>query len=1209
MDVSLMISRSGLLRLLCLGVFLCVPCGLNAQEVRELRGHNGAVMMAVFARDAERIVTASTDLQAMLWDVGTGTPLQTFGQHTGPLYTLAVSGDGQSLVTGSQDNTVRLWDLPLRLPLRRLQEAGPSLEALSITADGMSVVGAGSDGMVRLLPFGGAVGSSVVSRPAHAVKATATAVRADGAMFATADVGGRILLWTPDIETPVGRLMGHGGPVARLIFPAGNQQLMSVGDDGLLRFWQLPVVPERILWTATSAVKSLEVLPGQNTAMVITVGQPVRVVNLQSGDVLAELTSAGADILRVASSGAAWSAMAAENGEVRIVNRADGAILGRFGGHTGPVSDLLVAADNQRLVTADSGGNVRMWRVPMPSRPLQGHAAAIRGIVASQGGQWTLTYSDDKTLRVWNSASGAAQSFSGHEQVVTCASIRGDETQVASGDAQGDVCVWNPVTAALEGRVRAHATAIRALVYSPDGTSLVTADAEGLLRGWKLPLPAVAAGAGTEPPQPLWELRLPDNDVPAQLEGGAAEFGLLVVPQSGTRLLRIQWDGTLANLIDSPGGAIRTVDLASAGNVFLATTETGVIHRWAMDLKLQGSMPAHPGLVSARWDRTGTWLAVCDQQPRIRILHAETGRVAEDILLNVVPLQADWTTAEQGTLAAFSGGADGLLVQRNLLQMLPPLPQGSISLAMLADQQSLLAGASDGQIYQWKPGAASVEQAWTVGAAVQALSVSGNGQVLGAAGDDGVLHFRKADGTQLSVTPAAFRARSLSLSADGTRAATAGVDGVTRLWDTATGQLLQSFEQHQAGTTVHSVRFLSDNTSLVSVGEDQTVRVMSASLSRVMPLAEGPIRDVVAVSGGTSLLVARNDGTVSLSAVAPGSAARACLTESQKITAVAARPDGQRLAGGSESGQVLIWNANVIDRVLQTLQVEGQVSALLWSSDNSRLAIATTSQAIWVYGASLPGVQPPAELVLWQKLQCDAPVRCLQFSADGRRLLTALEDGRLEEWVCTAPGPRRQYQHGGPVYGVAVTRDGSVTVSASADQSVRVWDNLTGQQKFQLTGHRGPVHAVDLSPDETFAVSSGSDGTLRLWDIVGGRQLKQLITFDQTMYAVAVHPAGTRVAAAGADRRVHVLELPSGAELQTLTGHSDYIHSVTWSPDGKRLLSYGYAGQMKVWDGESGQLIQEQKVGQIGNSARYSPDGRSIVVGNGDGTASVIPAL
>ena len=1209
MDVSLILPRSRVCRLLVLALWMCMSGGLYAQEVRELRGHNGAVMMAVFAQDAERVVTASTDLQAMLWDVRTGTALQTFGQHTGPLYTLAVSGDGQSLVTGSQDNTVRLWDLPLRLPLRRLQEAGPSLEGLALSADGLSVVGAGADGIVRLWPFGGAVGGSVVSRPAHSVKATATAVRADGAMFATADVSGKILLWTPDIETPVGRLMGHGGTVSRLIFPAGNQQLLSIGDDGLVRVWQLPVVPERTVWTATAAVTSLEVLPGQNTALVVTVGQPVRVVNLQSGDVLAELTSAGTDILRVASSGAAWSAMAAENGEVRIVNTADGAILGRFGGHAGAVSNLLVAADNQRLVTADSEGNVRLWRVPMPSRPLQGHVAAIRGLVASPGGQWTLTYSDDKTLRAWNSATGAAQSFAGHEQMVTCAAIRGDDAQVVSGDVQGDVCLWNPATASLEGRVRAHATAIRALVYSPDGASLVTADAEGLLRGWKLPLPVSAPGTAVEPPQPLWELRLPDNEVATQLEGGAAEFGLLVVPQSGTRILRIQWDGKLADVVNSPGGAIRTVDVASAGNFFLATTDTGVIHRWARDLKLLGSMPAQPGLVSARWDRTGTWLAICDQQPRIRIVHAETGRVAEDIPLNVVPVQADWTTAEQGTLAAVSGGPDALLVQRNLLQMLPPLPRGSISLALLADQQSLLAGASDGQIYRWKQGADSVERAWSLGSAVQSLSVSGNGQVLAAAGDDGVVQFRKADGTSLSATSTPFRARSLSLSPDGTRAATAGVDGVTRLWDTATGQLLQSFEQHQSGTAVHTVRFLSDNASLVSTGADQTVRVMTASLSRLMPLSEGPVRDVVPVAGGASLFVARNDGTVSLSAVAPGSEARACLTESQKITAVAARPDGQRLAGGSESGQVLIWNANAIDRILQTLQVEGEVSSLQWSSDNSRLAIATTSRAVWVFGASLPGVQPPVEFVLWQKLQCDAPVRCLQFSADGRRLLTALEDGRLEEWVCTSPGQRRQYQHGGPVYGVAVTRDGSVTLSASADQSVRVWDNQTGQQKFQLSGHRGPVHAVDLSPDETFAVSSGSDGTLRLWDIVGGRQLKQLIAFEQTMYAVAVHPSGTRVATAGADRRVHVLELPSGVELQTLTGHSDYIHSVSWSPDGKRLLSYGYAGQMKVWDGDSGQLIQEKKVGQIGNSARYSPDGRSIVVGNGDGTASVIPAL
>ena len=229
----------------------------------------------------------------------------------------------------------------------------------------------------------------------------------------------------------------------------------------------------------------------------------------------------------------------------------------------------------------------------------------------------------------------------------------------------------------------------------------------------------------------------------------------------------------------------------------------------------------------------------------------------------------------------------------------------------------------------------------------------------------------------------------------------------------------------------------------------------------------------------------------------------------------------------------------------------------------------------------------------------------VSFSQDGRLLLTALANGRVDEWACASPEPRRQFQHGGAVYGLAVSATGTLVVSCSADQTVRVWDNLTGQQRFSLTGHQGAVHAVTLSADEAFAVSSGADGTLRLWDIPGGRQLKQVISFDQTMYSVALHPSGGLLAAAGADRKVHLVDLASGAEIRTLSGHTDFIHSVTFSPDGNRVLSYGYAGQLKIWNTGDGGLVHERKVGQIGNTARYSPDGRQIVIASGDGTAQV----
>ena len=154
----------------------------------------------------------------------------------------------------------------------------------------------------------------------------------------------------------------------------------------------------------------------------------------------------------------------------------------------------------------------------------------------------------------------------------------------------------------------------------------------------------------------------------------------------------------------------------------------------------------------------------------------------------------------------------------------------------------------------------------------------------------------------------------------------------------------------------------------------------------------------------------------------------------------------------------------------------------------------------------------------------------------------------------------------------------------------------------------GAIHAVALSPDETFAVSSGADGTLRLWDIVGGQQLKQLSTYDATMYSIAVHPQGALIAAAGADRKVHLLDMITGTERQAMIGHSDYLHSVTFSPDGSRFMSYGYAGQLKHWNTADGKLLNENRIGRVGNTAQFSPSGKQIVVANGDGTARLVPS-
>ena len=82
--------------------------------------------------------------------------------------------------------------------------------------------------------------------------------------------------------------------------------------------------------------------------------------------------------------------------------------------------------------------------------------------------------------------------------------------------------------------------------------------------------------------------------------------------------------------------------------------------------------------------------------------------------------------------------------------------------------------------------------------------------------------------------------------------------------------------------------------------------------------------------------------------------------------------------------------------------------------------------------------------------------------------------------------------HTREVQGVAVTADGRLAVSASGDQTLKVWDLVTGQQRRTLGGHTDKVTAVAVTPDGRLAVSTSWDQTLKVWDLATGRELRTL---------------------------------------------------------------------------------------------------------------------
>ena len=76
-----------------------------------------AVSSAAFSPDGTRIVTASQDKTARIWDAATGQPIGEPLKHDGCVFGAVFSPDGTRIVTASSDKTARIWDAATGKPI------------------------------------------------------------------------------------------------------------------------------------------------------------------------------------------------------------------------------------------------------------------------------------------------------------------------------------------------------------------------------------------------------------------------------------------------------------------------------------------------------------------------------------------------------------------------------------------------------------------------------------------------------------------------------------------------------------------------------------------------------------------------------------------------------------------------------------------------------------------------------------------------------------------------------------------------------------------------------------------------------------------------------------------------------------------------------------------------------------------------------------
>ena len=89
---------------------MCYPTYRPGQEIIVLRGHEDCVASAAFSPDGARIVTASDDRTARIWDTVTAHEIALLRGHKDRMTRAAFSADGARIVTASDDLSARIWD-------------------------------------------------------------------------------------------------------------------------------------------------------------------------------------------------------------------------------------------------------------------------------------------------------------------------------------------------------------------------------------------------------------------------------------------------------------------------------------------------------------------------------------------------------------------------------------------------------------------------------------------------------------------------------------------------------------------------------------------------------------------------------------------------------------------------------------------------------------------------------------------------------------------------------------------------------------------------------------------------------------------------------------------------------------------------------------------------------------------------------------------
>ncbi|MFI5380761.1 MAG: hypothetical protein ACHRHE_15790, partial [Tepidisphaerales bacterium] len=471
--------------------------------------------------------------------------------------------------------------------------------SVAVSPDGSRILSGSSDALLKLWDV--ATGREIRTFKGHTGSVLSVAFSPDGRTALSGSADKTLILWDVETANQVRPFVGHRDRARAVISPDGRLAL-SGSDDRTLKLWDIGSGKEVLTFKGpghAGKVECVVISPDGRTAL------------------------SGSD-----------------DKTIKLWDMATGTEMRTFAGHTAVIRSVAFAPDGRTFLSGGDDCTIRLWDVAAakPSLRFQGdslqvsgqtdlilaHSEPVWGVAFAPDGRTALSGGDDKTLKLWNIATGKQiRTFAGHTDWVTRVAFSPDGRTAFSASVDKTLKQWDVATDTEIPTFTGHGDEVRRVAISPDGrTALATGNDKTLRLMDMATMKEIRCFTGHEKPL---------------IGVSFAPDGRTAISSSEDGTLRL-WDLAAGKEIQPPFrghvGTVWSVAFLPDGRSVLSGGTDKTMKQWdvATHKEIRTFSPAHAGhIYCIAVSPDGRSALSASQDNTVRLWNLETGQVIREL--------------------------------------------------------------------------------------------------------------------------------------------------------------------------------------------------------------------------------------------------------------------------------------------------------------------------------------------------------------------------------------------------------------------------------------------------------------------------------------------------------------------------------------------------------------------------------------------------